>query len=113
MDGRLCYYDPKCKNDSGAAPFVISGSEKKNEIEGGVANCTLQQWGDQVAAKSKRRGSAIGGDDALTVIINSPIDTTGELTMQFKNFTDLNDFKSKFEEHVKFYTSKAKTTRKP
>jgi hypothetical protein len=116
--GTLAYFEPGDALPSKLPPYVKEGSSHKNDITGGVKSCSLTQWHEhaiETAPKgaTKRRASAIGGDDALTMVIKSSVDTKGDLVVQFANTIDLGTFTKAFHAHVKYYSGKSSNNHDP
>jgi hypothetical protein len=99
------------------SPYVKVGSTPKGQLrktsDGGLIGCRSEMWHAQFddkggAGKPKRRASAIGGNDELTVQLHVPNDHVDDsnLIVQFENAAKVANFVAKFEAHAKYYATK-------
>ncbi len=113
--GTLKYYDMKDKSATpDISPYIKDGAVPKNELKSEIIGCRAEKWFDQFdkappGAKSKRRSSVIGGDDANTIQVHVPEESDEfNLIVQFQDGLKTHSFLKLFEEHVTYYTANRK-----
>jgi len=110
--GTLYYYEMKDADDNNPPWYRKGDAQPKNDMRDGIADCTATKWHESnedgtESAKSpsgpKRRASAIGGDDSLTIEIKSKVDDS--LTCQFSNAIEVEKFLKCFNAQSKYYSA--------